>query len=743
MNIWLHQALKANVKGGRNLHLAILFQRICKLLFFGIRPIFVFDGAVPALKKATMAARRISRSTAKEKSCQARDRLLKRLFRRLAESAAKSQTPSEELIAEFVRRFNSTEEIRKAELDVEMFGSQSSSIKAAPSTALLQLEEEQESASQLAWDFVDNSPSIDLQSDAFSALPIQAQLRVILILLNAQIQPSSQSLRAGESFSQTQVNRLIARRNLALKKVEIESKINEVLVASVTPRNLPSGLDMSVTAQRIASQDEGHAILMRKRSSKERADELKERLDRLLKGSVTEPVCDDEEDSKKALELANSPRDEFQIAEDHKVELVEKIMKTLEEHSSLESEVCRAAHNNAQLEGGDESTDFKDQVNRVIKLGGPSDQSNESTVDIEADDVKNEGELKLKKESDSEVSSTDLDEFTEVIDDTTTLKASSDLKHLASQSEGNEDFDHEGRITSEQSNIEVETAVIEITSEAPSSDSGEFADVSEPSTPVQPVKTLPKTQTFLEHEEEDDLAIDDDILRAEAEKLECQAQEATTSCVAEAQRLVQIFGFPLINSPEEAEAQCCYLQQLGLVDIVASDDSDVWVFGASLVCRHLFGRNKGKSGSGSSSLYCLKDIREQLGLDRRQFVRLALLCGSDYTDGLDNIGPIKALEILSTFATTSGPTFTSEEHEILLPLTEFRRRCQERGGGGRWTSTKFPADFPSEAVVKGYLSPRVENASEYAGFHWDTPNLLPLVKYPFQARPGSLEQLCY
>lgn len=54
MNIWLYQALKAKAKGGRNLHLAILFRRICKLLFFGIRPVFVFDGAVPALKKATM-----------------------------------------------------------------------------------------------------------------------------------------------------------------------------------------------------------------------------------------------------------------------------------------------------------------------------------------------------------------------------------------------------------------------------------------------------------------------------------------------------------------------------------------------------------------------------------------------------------------------------------------------------------------------------------------------------------------
>lgn len=84
----------------------------------------------------------------------------------------------------------------------------------------------------------------------------------------------------GESFSQTQVNRLIARRDLTLKKVEIESKMNEVLLASVLPQNLPSGPDITVNVQRIASQDEGHAILLRRRSSKEQADELKERLNR-------------------------------------------------------------------------------------------------------------------------------------------------------------------------------------------------------------------------------------------------------------------------------------------------------------------------------------------------------------------------------------------------------------------------------------------------------------------------------
>lgn len=37
-----------------NAHLVLLFQRICKLLYYRIKPIFVFDGGVPELKKKTM-----------------------------------------------------------------------------------------------------------------------------------------------------------------------------------------------------------------------------------------------------------------------------------------------------------------------------------------------------------------------------------------------------------------------------------------------------------------------------------------------------------------------------------------------------------------------------------------------------------------------------------------------------------------------------------------------------------------
>ena len=35
-------------------HLLVLFNRICKLLYYHIKPVFVFDGATPTLKKKTL-----------------------------------------------------------------------------------------------------------------------------------------------------------------------------------------------------------------------------------------------------------------------------------------------------------------------------------------------------------------------------------------------------------------------------------------------------------------------------------------------------------------------------------------------------------------------------------------------------------------------------------------------------------------------------------------------------------------
>ena len=60
-SIWICQ-FQATMrdKEGRglvNAHVVGFLRRICKLLFYGIKPVFVFDGGAPALKMATIVRR--------------------------------------------------------------------------------------------------------------------------------------------------------------------------------------------------------------------------------------------------------------------------------------------------------------------------------------------------------------------------------------------------------------------------------------------------------------------------------------------------------------------------------------------------------------------------------------------------------------------------------------------------------------------------------------------------------------
>jgi DNA excision repair protein ERCC-5 len=72
-SIWLFQFLKVmrDDEGEfiPNGHLLGFFRRICRLLFNKIRPVFIFDGATPALKRLTVAARRQRRETQHAQVC--------------------------------------------------------------------------------------------------------------------------------------------------------------------------------------------------------------------------------------------------------------------------------------------------------------------------------------------------------------------------------------------------------------------------------------------------------------------------------------------------------------------------------------------------------------------------------------------------------------------------------------------------------------------------------------------------
>ncbi|XP_010412421.1 PREDICTED: DNA repair protein UVH3-like [Camelina sativa] len=79
-SIWMVHFIKAmrDEKGDmvQNAHLIGFFRRICKLLFLRTKPIFVFDGATPALKRRTVIARRRQRENAQTKIRKTAEKLL-------------------------------------------------------------------------------------------------------------------------------------------------------------------------------------------------------------------------------------------------------------------------------------------------------------------------------------------------------------------------------------------------------------------------------------------------------------------------------------------------------------------------------------------------------------------------------------------------------------------------------------------------------------------------------------------
>ncbi|KAH8204942.1 hypothetical protein TruAng_000825 [Truncatella angustata] len=107
-SIWIYQFLKAvrDKEGNalRNSHVVGFFRRICKLLWFGIRPVFVFDGGAPALKRQTINTRKKRREGRREDAVRTAGKLLAVQMQRIAEEEDDRRRRQRELEKDGVAR---------------------------------------------------------------------------------------------------------------------------------------------------------------------------------------------------------------------------------------------------------------------------------------------------------------------------------------------------------------------------------------------------------------------------------------------------------------------------------------------------------------------------------------------------------------------------------------------------------------------------------------------------------------
>ena len=215
--------------------------------------------------------------------------------------------------------------------------------------------------------------------------------------------------------------------------------------------------------------------------------------------------------------------------------------------------------------------------------------------------------------------------------------------------------------------------------------------------------------------------------------------EITAEMRDELMQLLRLFGVPYVEAPSEAEAQCARLEELGLVDGVVTDDSDVWLFGGREIYKNIFNEQK------YVELYHARDVETELGLERIDHICLALLLGSDYTTGVHGIGIVNATEIIRVFpgldglkkfkkwindadadelldgGKTRGTKMKRTKNELKLMSEMDRFKYVHRRARRRWRLTE---GFPSQAVVDAYLQPVVDESKEK--FSWRDPDFVGL-----------------
>ncbi|KAI5689432.1 XPG Nterminal domain [Leishmania braziliensis] len=103
--------------------------------------------------------------------------------------------------------------------------------------------------------------------------------------------------------------------------------------------------------------------------------------------------------------------------------------------------------------------------------------------------------------------------------------------------------------------------------------------------------------------------------------------------------LLDCCGVPYVLSPAEADAQCAFLARRGLVDAVFTEDSDVLVHGATTVLRGFFSQSKHVVAYEQTHL-------SACGITKTVLVALASLLGCDYAEGISGIGLVGALKAL-------------------------------------------------------------------------------------------------
>uniref|UniRef100_UPI001EAF37D5 DNA excision repair protein ERCC-5 homolog n=1 Tax=Oncorhynchus gorbuscha TaxID=8017 RepID=UPI001EAF37D5 len=263
ISIWLNQAVKGvrDREGNsvQNAHLITLFHRLCKLLYFRIRPVFVFDGDAPLIKKQTLAIRRQRKEKTME-SKQTNDKLLKIFLKRQAIKAALGERSQDHL--------PSLSAVRREE-DMFMLPALPAQEEERERSSSEEEEEQVEEDSRHIYqgDFYEDSNSVDINSEEFSAMPPEVKHEILKDMKEfskrRRTMYHTPPERSGD-FSQYQLAGLLQRNKLNVRLEGVEREMSNRSAGNAPGVELCNqGEGHSVETRRLLSEDSTHYILIK------------------------------------------------------------------------------------------------------------------------------------------------------------------------------------------------------------------------------------------------------------------------------------------------------------------------------------------------------------------------------------------------------------------------------------------------------------------------------------------------
>lgn len=185
----------------------------------------------------------------------------------------------------------------------------------------------------------------------------------------------------------------------------------------------------------------------------------------------------------------------------------------------------------------------------------------------------------------------------------------------------------------------------------------------------------------------------------EVARLDSATQRLTDVIQETSRGLLERLDVPVVEAPAEGEAQAAHIAKRGDADYVGTEDYDALLFGAPVTLRQL-------TSKGNPERMRLEETLDDLGLTREQLVDVAILCGTDFNDGVHGYGPKTALKAV-------------REHGDLWRVVEAEDVVVENADLVR--ELFFNPNVTDDYAFDTTISPDVDAAKAYVTDEWGVP----------------------